>query len=87
MLNLSYLESIAERLASAVPQSARNLQEEIQAKFKVILQSALSDLNLVTQERFNAQTKVLARTRTLIAQLEKRVTELEALLASEDKKS
>jgi len=43
----------------------------------VLLSSALSKLDLVTREEFDAQTEVLHRTREMIEQLEKKVKALE----------
>lgn len=50
---------------------------EIEARFKGIVQSALSKLDVVTREEFDSQMVVLARTRARLEALEAKVAELE----------
>ncbi|KAF1056175.1 MAG: putative protein YqiC [Pseudomonas delhiensis] len=51
---------------------------ELEAQFKVLLQSAFSKLDLVSRDEFDSQMVVLARTR--LEALEAKVAELEAKL-------
>ena len=67
------IEHLAKKLCAALPASLHNLEQDIQKKFKEILQSAFSNLNLVTREEFDVQVKVLARTREKVDQLEKEI--------------
>ncbi len=53
------------------------MQEDVQKNIHTLLQGALSRLDLVTREEFDAQTQVLARTREKLEQLEKTLTGLE----------
>jgi BMFP domain-containing protein YqiC len=48
-----------------------------------LLQSALSKLDLVSREEFEVQKAVLAKTRSKLEDLEKRVAELEKHIAPE----
>ena len=78
-----------------ISQLAQRLSQELQNTLPIIssllpkrelqiaLQSALSKLNLVTREEFDAQTAVLQRTRAKLEALEVRCTEIEQTLASE----
>lgn len=54
---------------------------EIEARFKNIVQSALSKLDVVSREEFDSQMVVLARTRARLEALEIKVAELEEKLA------
>jgi len=67
------IEALAHRLFMTLPESLQNLEQDIQQKFKQILSTAFSTMNLVTREEFDVQTKVLARTREKIEQLEARL--------------
>ena len=50
---------------------------EIESQFKALLQGALSKLDVVSRDEFDAQMAVLARTRARLEALEARLTELE----------
>lgn len=69
-------EDLAKKLYTSLPQSLQNFEQEIQQKFKEILQSALSHLDVITREEFDVQTKVLARTREKVEALEIQLAEL-----------
>ncbi|MEN9705195.1 MAG: hypothetical protein RLZZ393_1074 [Pseudomonadota bacterium] len=74
------IEDLARRLLDSIPSSLRAAQHDLEANFRGVLRSALSRLDLATREEFDTQTRVLARTRELVEQLEARVAELEAQL-------
>ncbi len=52
------------------------LKGEVDKGLRSLVQAALGRLDVVSREEFDAQTEILARTRTLVEELEK---ELEAL--------
>lgn len=70
------LEELAKKLYDALPTSLQNFENEIQQKFKEILQSAFAHMDLVTREEFDVQQKVLARTREKVDLLEAQVQAL-----------
>lgn len=82
MLDFSKLDELAKKLVAALPENVQHIQQAIEQQFKEILQSAFSHLDLVTREEFDAQIKVLARTREKVEYLEQQV---EALLEQKDK--
>ncbi len=68
-------EELAARIGKAVESGpAKDIEKNIRAA----LQGGLSRLDLVTREEFDTQTRVLAKTREKLEQLESRVAELEA---------
>lgn len=73
MLNSKNLESIAQQLHNALPQSLKNVGYDLEEKFKHILQAQLAKLDIVTREEFDVQSQVLLRTREKLNQLEKRL--------------
>lgn len=79
-MNQDRVEDIARRLLESVPPSLRAAQADLEANFRSVLRSALGKLDLTTREEFDTQTRVLARTRELVEQLEARVALLEARL-------
>lgn len=80
MLDTKFIDDLAHRLSAAIPDGVRNVQTDLEKNMRATLQAALSRLDLVTREEFDVQTRVLARTRAKLEQLEKTVAELEAEL-------
>lgn len=76
MFDPKQFEETAKKLYSALPVSLQNFENEIQQKFKEILQSAFNRMDLVTREEFDVQVKVLARTREKVDALEAHVQSL-----------
>jgi len=72
------IDDLARRLAGAVPESVVALRRDLEQNFKGVLQGQLARLELVTREEFDVQAAVLKRTREKLAELEKRLAELEA---------
>lgn len=70
------LEQLAQQLHNALPQPLKNLGTDLEEKFKQILQTQLSKLDVVTREEFDVQSQVLLRTREKLNELEKRLDEL-----------
>lgn len=70
MFNPSQLDFITQKLIHSLPDEFRTMKEELNQQFKLILQSACSELNLVTRDEFDIQTRVLARTREKVEQLQ-----------------
>ncbi|WP_293267556.1 accessory factor UbiK family protein [Neptunomonas sp.] len=58
-----------------------------QQQVKVFLQSALSKMDLVTRDEFDAQAAVLGRTREKVEQMEKVLAELESRINSQENTS
>lgn len=70
-----------ERLAELAEQASKLLpgeksREELQRSLQLIMQNALSKLDLVTREEFDAQTAVLQKTRAKLETLEKTLDQL-----------
>lgn len=74
MDTVSFLDELQERLAALVRNTpAADLQKNV----KALLTQQFARLELVTREEFDTQTKVLARTRAKLEELEKKLAELE----------
>lgn len=79
MLDPKSLDEMARKLAQSLPPGLREFQQEMERNMRATLQSMFSRLDLVTREEFDAQAKVLARTRAHLETLEARVAALEAV--------
>lgn len=71
------LEDIANRLANALPPQVAPLRDELKSNFKAVLQSQLTELDLVPREEFEATREMLNQTRMRLAELEARLDALE----------
>jgi hypothetical protein len=77
MIDTRFIDDLARQISAAIPAGVKGMQEDVQKNIHTLLQGALSRLDLVTREEFDAQSQVLLRTREKLEQLEKAVTELE----------
>jgi BMFP domain-containing protein YqiC len=80
MLNPKFIDGLADRLGKALPDSAKLLQQDLEKNLRAALQSVLAKMDLVTREEFDVQSKVLARSRAKIEELEKQIEALESHL-------
>ena len=71
------IDEIARQLLERVPPALRTIQSDLEANFRAVLRERLSKLDLVSRDEFDAQTRVLERTRTRLEALEARLASLE----------
>ncbi len=81
MFNAKKIEDIAKQVTDAIPPKFKDIANDIEEKTKVVLQRKLSQLDVVSREEFDVQTQVLLKTREKLAELENKLTEIEAKLA------
>ena len=77
MIDPKKIEQIARQVHESMPKGLRDLGEDVEKKFRQVLQSQLTRLDLVSREEFDVQTQVLLRTREKLALLEQRLNDLE----------
>lgn len=77
MFDPGQLDDLAKRLAGVLPEGLKQVREDLEKNFRAILQSAFSQMNLVSREEFEVQAALLKRTREKLDALEKQVRELE----------
>ncbi|MGB5607437.1 MAG: accessory factor UbiK family protein [Gammaproteobacteria bacterium] len=78
MLETKFIDDLARQISAGMPAGLKEMQEDVDKNIRTLLQGTLAKLDLVTREEFDAQTRVLARTREKLEQLEKVIAELEA---------
>jgi BMFP domain-containing protein YqiC len=72
------LRSLMQGLPPGLVSGASGLREDMENNFRAVLRANLAKLDLAGREEFDAQRKVLERTRARLEELEKRVAELES---------
>lgn len=83
MINPAKIEEIAKQISSNMPQGVKNLADTFESKTKQVIQNKLAEMDFVSREEFDIQSKVLMRTREKLAELEAKVAEIEAKLDSD----
>jgi len=71
------IDELARKLFERVPPALRSVQEDLEKNFRAILRERLSKLDLVSRDEFDAQARVLERTRARLEALEARLGALE----------
>ena len=71
------IDQLVAKLKEALPDDIGHLKEAGENKLKLVLESAMQRLEVVSREEYEVQTEVLRRTRQRIEALEKRICELE----------
>ena len=77
MAQTSLLEDLSARISEFL---AASPAKDLEKNLKALLTAAFARLDLATREEFEVQAEVLARARGKLAELERRVVELEARL-------
>jgi BMFP domain-containing protein YqiC len=80
MIDHKTIDDLARRLGEALPDGIRNLQQDVDKNIRAVLTSTFAKLDLVTREELDVQKAVLERTRSQLASLEQKLTELESQL-------
>jgi BMFP domain-containing protein YqiC len=76
MLPNFQIDEISKKLLEILPFNRQEIEDDLRQKIKMILQSSLAKLDVVSREEFDVQTQVLAKTRDKVEMLEKQVKEL-----------
>ncbi len=77
MIKPEIIDQLAKALADFVPPQLHHVKQDLEKNFRALLQSQLTDMNIVSREEFDIQSQVLAKTRQKLAVLEKQVADLE----------
>ena len=70
-----FVDDLARRFKDMM---AQNPAADLEKNFKLVMQGALTRMDIVTREEFDRQREVLAKTREKLDQLEEKVAGLEA---------
>lgn len=76
----NFLNNLAENLSEVLPTHLNAMKIDAKKNFHAVLQNAFDKLDVVTREEFDAQTKVLARSREKIDELVLKVNALEKIV-------
>jgi hypothetical protein len=71
-----HIDQLASKIESLLPPGLKQIKDDFDEKLKKLLQQQLTKMDFVSREEFDIQSKVLARSREKLEQLEKKVAEL-----------
>ena len=71
-----HINQLAEKIEALLPAGLKQVKEDFDDKLKKLLQQQLAQMDFVSREEFDIQSKVLARTRAKLDQLEKTLEQL-----------
>ena len=74
MNKTSFLDDLQDRVSAVIQQTPA---ADLQKNLKALLTQQFARLELVTREEFDTQSKVLARARAKLDELERRIADLE----------
>jgi len=77
MIDPNVLDQLTKRISDSLPDSAKLLQHDLEKNIKASVQGLFQELNLVSQDEFDLQAAVLARTIEKLKVLEQRLSDLE----------
>lgn len=77
MIDPNVLDKLTKRISDSMPDSAKLLQHDLEKNIKASVQGLFQELNLVTQDEFDLQAALLARTIEKLKVLEQRLSDLE----------
>lgn len=75
---------ILELLSDRLPEGMAELGQDLRHNLSAVIKEALGRMDLVTRQEFDVQSRVLARTRQRLEQLEQQVKQLEAAATSQE---
>ena len=77
MLNQKAFNDMATKIAEALPEPARKMQEQFKRQVRELITQGLKDLDVVTREDYDRQTEKLSKAEAKLADLEMRLVVLE----------
>lgn len=81
------LKEFATQLTEGLPSHLHSLKKDFEKICPSLLAKTFAKFDLITREEFDAQTKVLARTRKKLEELEKYLKKIEHALKDKKDKS
>lgn len=72
-----FIDELSQKICEVLPESLQGIKADTAEHVKSLLNATFDKMHLVTREEFEVQTKVLARTRQRVEELEAVIKALE----------
>lgn len=80
MLKSNFIKQLVDQLGDALPKHMSAMKSDFEKNCRAVLNKTFEKFDLVTREEFETQSKVLARTRKKLEDLEKTLSDIESAL-------
>lgn len=87
MLDNQTINRLSGKISQLLPSGLQQAKADFESKVKALLQQQLAQLDFVSREEFDIQSRVLQRTRCKLETLEKKLDTLEKTLPGQEFKS
>lgn len=71
------IQQAIQQAVKLIPNDMIRFRKDVEKNLKSTIQSTFSKFDLVSREEFDIQTELLSRTRALVEELEKKISDLE----------
>ena len=71
------IQQAIQQAVKLIPNDMTRFREDVEKNLKSTIQATFSKFDLVSREEFDIQTELLSRTRALVEELEKKISDLE----------
>ena len=71
------IQQAIQQAVKLIPNDMTRFREDMEKNLKSTIQATFSKFDLVSREEFDIQTELLSRTRALVEELEKKISDLE----------
>jgi len=71
------IQQVIQQAVKLIPNDMTRFREDVEKNLKSTIQATFSKFDLVSREEFDIQTELLSRTRALVEELEKKISDLE----------
>ncbi len=80
MIDNQNINQLSDKISGLLPPGLQQVKADFDARLRQLLQQQLANLEMVSREEFDIQTRVLERTRAKLEAVETRLEELEQML-------
>ena len=78
MIQAQDLDNLVNKLAQLLPMADSRMRQDIKKNIRALLDSSFQKMDLVSREEYEVQKALLARTQERLAELQKRIEQLES---------
>jgi|TARA_B110000971_G_scaffold219886_1_gene262045 BMFP domain-containing protein YqiC len=82
MIDNQTLNRLSNKIGQLLPSGLQQVKSDFEVQIKTLLQQQLAQLDFVSREEFDIQSRVLQRTRTKLEALESKLDQLEKTLSN-----
>ena len=83
MLDNQTINRLSDKIGQLLPSGLQQAKSDFERQVKTLLQQQLAQFNFVSREEFDIQSRVLQRTRSKLDVMEKKLEDLEKIIANQ----